>query len=264
MSTSVVVVGANGRMGRTICDVAQNSPEYTLAGGVDSPARVAELSLRMVGKCPVSDNLQDLLGRVPANSVIIDFTAPEVSVASARVAAERGMALVIGTTGLSNAQLATLESLAAKTPLLWSSNMSIGINVMRKILPELAKALGPDYDMEIMEIHHKHKKDSPSGTALTLAEGLAKARDWNLSDVRCSSRDGLIGERPTEQIGVQALRGGDVVGVHTVYFMGAGERIEVTHHAHSRENFARGALRAAAWLAGQKPGKLYGVQDMLA
>ena len=263
MSISVVVVGANGRMGRTICDVAQNSSEYVLVGGVDSPAHVAELSLRMVGKCPVSDNLPDLLTRVPEKSVIIDFTAPEVSLASARIAVERGMALVIGTTGLSSQQLEILQNLATKTPILWSSNMSIGINVMRKVLPELVKALGSDYDMEIMEIHHKHKKDSPSGTALTLAESLAKAKNWDLQNVRCSSRDGLIGERPQQQIGVQALRGGDVVGVHTVYFMGPGERIEVTHHAHSRENFARGALRAAAWLVDQKPGKLYGVQDML-
>ena len=142
--------------------------------------------------------------------------------------------------------------------------MSIGISVIRKILPQLAAALGPDYDMEIVEIHHKHKKDAPSGTALTLAEGLAASRNWDAKDVRLSSRDGLIGERPQEQIGVQAVRGGDVVGVHTVYFLGQGERIELTHHAHSRENFARGALRAALWLPSQKPGKLYSMPDLLA
>lgn len=140
--------------------------------------------------------------------------------------------------------------------------MSIGVNVLCKILPELTRALGDAYDIEMVELHHNRKKDSPSGTALTLGECLAEARGWQLNDVRCSARDGIIGERPKAQIGIQAIRGGDVVGVHTVYFMGPGERIEVTHQAHSRDTFAQGALRAAAWLAGQKPGKLYGMRDM--
>ena len=251
-------------MGRTLCDVALNSSEYTLSGVVDSPSCVAEVSLRMVGKCPVSDNLEDLLKRVPEKSVIVDFTAPAVSLHSAEVAGKLGFPLVIGTTGFSAEQLDTLKKRAETQALFWSSNMSIGINVMRKVLPELARALGAEYDMEIVEIHHKHKKDSPSGTALTLGEGLAKARDWSLDQVRCSGRDGIIGERPEQQIGIQALRGGDVVGVHTVYFLGPGERIEISHHAHSRENFARGALKACAWLAQQKPGKLYGIPDLLA
>ena len=141
--------------------------------------------------------------------------------------------------------------------------MSVGIAVLRQLLPDLVRALGEDYDIELVELHHNRKKDSPSGTALTLGECLAEARGWKLADVRQSGRDGIIGPRPKQEIGIQAVRGGDVVGVHTVYFMGPGERIEVSHHAHSRENFARGALRAAAWLAGQKAGRLYGMPDML-
>ena len=140
--------------------------------------------------------------------------------------------------------------------------MSIGVNVLLKVLPELTRALGEKYDIEMVELHHNRKKDSPSGTALRLGECLAEARGWDLDDVRCSARDGIIGERPKAQIGIQAIRGGDVVGVHTVYFMGPGERIEVTHQAHSRETFAQGALRAAAWLCGQQPGRLYGMQDI--
>ena len=140
--------------------------------------------------------------------------------------------------------------------------MSVGINVLRKILPELTRALGDKYDIEMVELHHNRKQDSPSGTALTLGECLAEARGWKLPDVRCSARDGIIGERPKAQIGIQAIRGGDVVGVHTIYFMGPGERIEVTHQAHSRETFAQGALRAAAWLKGRAAGRLYGMQDI--
>ncbi|MBQ7608707.1 MAG: 4-hydroxy-tetrahydrodipicolinate reductase [Desulfovibrionaceae bacterium] len=264
MATSFVVVGANGRMGRTLCDSILGQEDFELVGAIDSPERVAELSLRMVGKCPVSDSLADIVKRVPTDTVIIDFTAPAVSLKSAEIAAEAKLPLVIGTTGLSKEQLDKLESLAKTNRLFWSSNMSIGINAIRKILPDLVQTLGPDYDVEIVEMHHKHKKDSPSGTALTLGETVAKAKNWDLPSVRRSSRDGIIGERKEEEIGIQALRGGDVVGIHTVYFLGPGERIEVTHHAHSRENFARGALRAACWLKDQQPGKLYSVADMLA
>ncbi len=236
MSTGIVIVGANGRMGRTISGLAAADPEYRLAGLVDSKEHLDALS---GASCPVSDDLEALL----------------------RVAARSGHALVIGTTGFSEEEKEELRVLAAETPLFWSSNMSIGVNVLLKILPELTRALGDNYDIEMVELHHNRKKDSPSGTALTLGECLAEARGWELPDVRCSSRDGIIGERPRAQIGIQAIRGGDVVGVHTVYFMGPGERIEVSHQAHSRENFAQGALRAAAWLALQKPGRLYSMQD---
>lgn len=257
MSTSIIVVGANGRMGRTLSQLVDAEPAFNLAGMVDSKEHVGKLA---GSPCPVGDRLAAVLPQAPG-AVTIDFTAPAVSLQSARTVAESGRALVIGTTGFTDAEKDELRELAKRAPIFWSSNMSIGINVLCKILPELTRALGDTYDIEMVELHHNRKKDSPSGTALTLGECLADARGWKLNDVRCSSRDGIIGERPKAQIGIQAIRGGDVVGVHTVYFMGPGERIEVTHQAHSRENFAQGALRAAAWLAGQKPGKLYGMQD---
>jgi 4-hydroxy-tetrahydrodipicolinate reductase len=141
--------------------------------------------------------------------------------------------------------------------------MSIGVNVLLKLLPGLTRALGRDYDVEVLEIHHKLKKDSPSGTALRLGEVLAGAKNWRFEDVACYHREGITGARPEEQIGMQAVRGGDVTGVHTVYFLGPGERIEVTHQTHSRENFANGALRAVQWISTQKPGKLYSMQDFL-
>ena len=150
----IVVIGANGRMGRMISDLVASSPEFVLSGCIDNANSVAELSLRMVGKCPVSDNLADLVQRVPKNTVLIDFTAPKVSLNSAKIAAEAKLPLVIGTTGFDQAQLSELENLAKSALIFWSSNMSIGISVIRKILPQLAKALGPDYDMEIMEIQY--------------------------------------------------------------------------------------------------------------
>ena len=262
MGTSIVVVGADGRMGRTIVGIVQEDGAYVLAGVVDSPDRLEALKSRYSGSCPVGDSLEAVLPAA-GQAVIIDFSTPSASLASARAAAGSGHALVVGTTGLNQEQREELARLAEKTPIFYSSNMSVGVNALRKALPMLVRALGEDYDMEIMEIHHRHKKDSPSGTALALGETLADARGWNLDEVRCSGRDGLVGARPHRQIGVQALRGGDVVGVHTAYFFGSGERIEVTHHAHSRETFARGALRAAAWLSGQAPGKIYGMEDML-
>ena len=147
--------------------------------------------------------------------------------------------------------------------MLWAPNMSVGINVLLRVLPELVRLLGENYDMEMVELHHKMKKDAPSGTAIKLAQCLAEARKWDLDAVGRYCRQGIIGERPQEEIGVQTIRGGDVTGVHTVYFMGPGERVEVTHQAHSRENFAQGALRAAKWLADKQPGQLYSMADVL-
>lgn len=259
MSTDIVIMGANGRMGKTITSLALEDASLALAGLVD---RTEHLPSLLPCGCPVGDELAAVLAQT-GRAVIIDFTAPEVSLASARVAARLGYPLVVGTTGLNETQREELQALAQQSPIFWSSNMSIGVNVLARILPQLVQALGEDYDIEMVELHHNRKKDSPSGTALTLGECLAAARGWHLPEVRCSARDGIIGERPKAQIGIQAIRGGDVVGVHTVYFMGPGERIEVSHQAHSRENFARGALRAARWLANQQAGKLYGMQDML-
>ncbi len=258
MSTQIVVMGAGGRMGSTITRMVRDSNDLSLAGVVERNTD-AYPELERLG-CPVSADPAAILG---PGMVMIDFTAPEASLDGARKAAEAGAAHVIGTTGLSEAHKAALEALARKTPIMWSPNMSVGVNALLQVLPALTKALGDGYDMEMVEIHHNKKKDSPSGTAIRLAECLTEARGWSLEETACYHREGIIGERPHKEIGLQTLRGGDVVGVHTVYFMGPGERIEVTHQAHSRENFAGGALRAARWLAGQKPGKLYSMRDVL-
>ena len=224
MSLSIIVMGASGRMGTTIANLAKEQG-MTLAAVLERPERLDALA-----------HWGCLAGTDP---------------------------IVIGTTGFTPEQKAELDAIAQNGRVFWSPNMSVGVNVLLELLPELVQMLGPDYDLEMVELHHNRKKDSPSGTALRLAESLASARDWDLKDVACYHREGIIGERPKKEIGVQAIRGGDVVGVHTVYFMGPGERIEVTHHAHSRENFAQGALRAASWLPGQPGGKVYAMGDIL-
>lgn len=181
---------------------------------------------------------------------------------TARAAAENGNPVIIGTTGFSDEQLAELDELASRSLVFRSANMSVGINVIMDILPRLTALLGDAYDVEMMEIHHNKKKDAPSGTALLLAEPLLKAKGLTRDDINTNRFD-VREPRKHAEIGIQSLRGGDVVGVHTIYYMGPGERIEITHQAHSRENFANGALRAARWIVSQKPGRLYNMQDVL-
>lgn len=259
MSVSVIIMGAKGRMGSTLAKLALESEQLSLRGVVER----AEFSkgLEALG-CPVAHDVAELLPTNPG-AIVIDFTAPEVSLETARKARQTGNPVVIGTTGLTREQLAELEELARFTPIFWSPNMSIGVNALVRILPQLERILGEAYDMEITEIHHHHKKDAPSGTAVRLAQVLAQSRGWNMEDVGNYGRQGIVGARPDKELGVHAVRGGDVVGDHTVYFFGPGERIEVTHRAHSRENFARGALRAAQWLAGRKPQELYSMNHLL-
>lgn len=260
MQTPTIVMGAAGRMGATITRLVREDTSLILAGRVEHASRLAELA--PIDGCVDGDDLDAVLSGIGKSAVIIDFTSPASSLATAAVAAKHGSAQVIGTTGLSEQEVVDLKKLAEKTPIFWSPNMSVGISVLVKILPELVRLLGENYDMEMVEIHHNKKKDSPSGTALRLAEAMVAARDWNLKDVACCHREGIVGERPHKEMGLQAVRGGDVVGIHTAYFLGPGERIEVTHQAHSRENFAQGALRAAKWLAGRQGGRLYTMEDM--
>ena len=261
MGLPIIVVGAGGRMGKTICDQVLDNNDLDLAGMVERPEYQPRLA---PPDCVVSDDFESVVDACPDHSVVIDFTNPETSLHSAAICAKAGIGLVIGTTGFSREELDKLAGYARKTRLFWSPNMSVGVSVLQKILPIVVKSLGPDYDMDMSEIHHRNKKDSPSGTALRLAECLAEARGWDLDRVRTSGRDGIIGVRPDEEIGVMALRGGSVVGVHTVYFMGQGETIEITHRAESRVNFARGALRAATWLVDREPGRLYTMDDIFA
>ncbi len=170
--------------------------------------------------------------------------------------------MVIGTTGFSKDQIEVLRSLSGEIPLVMAPNMSVGVNLLFKVLKDVARVLGDDYDIEIIEAHHRMKKDAPSGTALKMAQVIADALQRNLDEVGVYARKGIIGERTKQEIGIQTVRAGDIVGEHTVLFGGLGERIEITHKASSRDTFARGALRAAMWVADRKPG-LYDMQDVL-
>ena len=259
MQHAVIIMGAAGRMGRMLIENAATM-QMRLAGVVEMPANLDKVAHH---QCPAGSAAEAVFTQA-GKACVVDFTSPDSSLQTARVAARMGLPMVIGTTGINKAQMGELESLALQTPLFWSPNMSIGVNVLRRMLPQIAKLLGDNYDMEVVEIHHKHKKDAPSGTALYLAESLAQGRGWNLEETACYHREGLTGERPHKEIGMQTLRGGDVVGVHDVYFLGQGERIQISHQAQSRECFAQGALRASQWLMEQTPGKLYSMQDMLA
>ena len=255
--TDVVIIGAAGRMGATLVNLAKADEELNLAGAVERSAHLEALG--GLG-CPVG-SLDEVLPQAEG-AVIVDFTAPEATLKMVEAAVCHGNPAVIGTTGFTGEQREMLHEAAKKTPLFWAPNMSVGVNVLLKVLPLLAEYLGPAYDMEVMEIHHKRKADSPSGTALRLAECLAEARGWVYDEVKKHCRDGIIGPRAKDELGVMAIRGGDVVGDHTCYFLGPGERIEVTHRAHSRETFAQGAMRAAKWLAAKPAGRLYTMSDI--
>ncbi|KAF4530929.1 hypothetical protein B566_EDAN018963 [Ephemera danica] len=259
MAIPVIVMGVLGRMGSTIAHLAKADTALTLVGVVERPEAVNQVTQ---AGCTVASSVEPLLAANPG-AIVVEFTTPEVTLTTARAVARAGACHVIGTTGFTEIQKAELAGIAEQVPLFWAPNMSIGVQALLKVLPELTRLLGDDYDVEMLEIHHKHKKDAPSGTALRLAEALAETKGWPLREAACYHREGITGERPHKTIGMQTLRGGDVVGVHTVYFMGQGERIELIHQAHSRENFAKGALRAAKWLSGQKPGRVYSMQDML-
>jgi len=208
---------------------------------------------------PIADNLAALLGR---GEVVIDFSAPKATLEHLRIVAQHRRAMVIGTTGFSAAELDELTSLAQQIPCVFSPNMSVGVNLIYKIIGEMARTLGDEYDIEVIEAHHRLKKDAPSGTALKMADILAQAVNRHLDQVGVYARRGLIGERLRDEIGIQTIRAGDIVGDHTVLFGGMGERIEVTHRASSRDTFARGALRAAQWVVPQPPG-LYDMMDVL-
>lgn len=259
MSTNLIILGAGGRMGSTLIRLASNAEDLNVVAVVEPKA---EFVPHMPQECFVAVSLKDCIDKFP-HAVVIDFTAKASTMENAKLAAKYKNPLVIGTTGLSAEEKSQIAEYAKETPIMMSPNMSVGINVLLDFLPKLTAMLGDDYDTDIMEIHHNLKKDAPSGTALRLAEAVAEGKGKKLEDVACYHREGIIGERPKDEIGIQTLRGGDVVGVHTIYFMGSGERIEITHHAHSRENFANGALRAARWLAKQQAGKLYSMHDVL-
>ncbi len=262
----MAVAGVAGRMGGHIVRAIGRQAEAGLAGGFEAPGHPA------IGK-PVADvcgepRAGELLvsagpGAALAQAeVLIDFTAPAVSLAHLELCARLGKAAVIGTTGLDNDQKQDVAALAARVPVVYSPNMSVGMNLMFKLAGLVARVLGPDYAMELVEAHHDQKKDAPSGSAVRLLEEMAAARGWKLDDVAKHGRVGMVGARPQDEIGVSVIRGGDIVGDHTIYFITQGERLELTHRAHSRDTFAQGAVRAALWVADKKPG-LYDMQDVL-
>lgn len=259
MSCSVVIMGASGRMGATLTQLAREQG-FTVAGVVERPERLDAVSGLGV---PFGSDAGVVFEQCPG-AVVIDFTAPEATLQTLQAAKRHGNPMVIGTTGFTDSQKAELTQAAKALPMFWAPNMSVGVHVLLEVLPQFVRMLGPGFDIDVLEMHHNRKKDAPSGTAVRIGECLAEAREQHLKDVACYHREGIIGERPVGEIGMQALRGGDVVGVHTVYFMGQGERIEVTHQAHSRLNFAQGALRAAEWLAVREPGRLYSMGDLFA
>ncbi len=261
----VAISGAAGRMGRRIAVMVNEHRGLQLAGGLEAPGNPClgqDLGV-VAGIGPlgvaISDQATEVLDRA---EVIIDFTFHEATMKLARLVAERGQAMVIGTTGLTPDNLAELKELSRHFPCVQSPNMAVGVNVLFKMAAKVAAVLGDGYDIEIVEAHHRMKKDAPSGTALKLGEVVAEAVHRKLDQVGVFARHGMIGARTDQEIGIQTVRAGDIVGEHTIYFAGAGERIEITHRAHSRDNFAKGAALAAAWVTGQKNG-LYTMFDVL-
>jgi 4-hydroxy-tetrahydrodipicolinate reductase len=258
----VAVIGAAGRMGRALIRAVTENPDAQLAAAIERPGS-AELGVDagiLAGVAPLGVALAAERPDAGQADVWIDFSAPAASVANAQAAATAGARLVVGTTGLGAADKEVIAAAARRIPLVLAPNTSVGVTVLLRIVGEVARALGPGYDLEIVETHHRAKRDAPSGTALRLAEALAEATGRDLAQTARTARQGDIGPRTDDEIGIQTVRGGDVVGDHTVHFLGLGERIELTHRASSRDTFARGAVRAALWLA--QPGRAPGLYDM--
>ncbi len=260
-----IVTGAGGRMGGRIASLIAETGGIELAGAVEQKGhpRVGRDIGEGLGLGPIGVIIgDDLAGCIERGDVVIDFTSRDASAAHLRIAAAKGKAIVIGSTGFTTDETDKIREMAGAVRCVLSPNMSVGVNVLLKVLADVAPILGEEYDVEIVEAHHKRKKDAPSGTAVKIAEVIARGLGRDLDRVGVYSRRGMIGERTREEIGIQTVRAGDIVGDHTVMFAGMGERLEFIHRAHSRDNFARGAIRAAIWLVGQKNG-IYDMQDVL-
>ena len=264
-TADIVVAGAAGRMGNRIIACLAGEPDLRLVAALEAPGHAAigrdAGDLTGIGKAGVSVGA-DAPAEITRDRVLIEFSVPEASLAHLRLVAHSGARAVIGTTGFTAAQRTEIGELAKRAAILMSPNMSVATNVAFKLLATMAKALGDEYDVEITEIHHRFKKDAPSGTALRMAEVVAEALGRDLDQVAVYGRQGLPGERTRPEIGILSLRSGDVVGEHTVSFGTLGERLELVHRAHNRDTYARGALRAARFIAGRPPG-LYSMADVL-
>jgi 4-hydroxy-tetrahydrodipicolinate reductase len=261
----VAIVGCAGRMGQMLLKLLINAPGVVVVGGTErrgSPAMGQDLGA-LAGVEPLGISVtEDASLLFETADVVVDFTNPSATVMHSGLAAKFGCAHVVGTTGLDADQLAAIGRAAQRTAIVLAANMSLGVNLLQQVVEEVARILDPEWDIEILEMHHRHKVDAPSGTALALGEAAARGRNVSLRRVARRSRDGQVGPRQRGEIGFVALRGGDVVGDHTVIFAADGERVEITHKASSREIFARGAVKAVLWAAGKKAG-LYNMRDVL-
>ena len=260
----VAVAGASGRMGRMLIEAIRDSDGLVLAGALDVPSSPgigsdATAFLGHASGVPITADLETGLKNA---DVLIDFTRPEGTLAHLAVCSRLGVKAVIGTTGFSDAQKAEIAAYAKKTAIVMAPNMSVGVNVTLKLLQMAAKAMTTGYDIEIIEAHHRHKVDAPSGTALKMGEVIAEALGRDLKDCAVYAREGVTGERDPSSIGFATIRGGDIVGDHTVLFAGTGERIEVTHKSSSRATYAQGSLRAVRFLGGHATG-LFDMADVL-
>ncbi|MFH0824456.1 MAG: 4-hydroxy-tetrahydrodipicolinate reductase [Pseudomonadota bacterium] len=261
----IAVSGAAGRMGKRILALGRQHPEVEITGALEMPGHPAigtdageSAGIGRLGVAITDDRAAVIAGC----DVFVDFSSPDASLANAVEAAARGKALVVGTTGFSEAGKKAFLDAAGTTRTVFAPNMSRGVNLLFSLTEQVAAVLGSDYDVEILEAHHRLKKDAPSGTAKRLAEGIAKALNRDLGSVGVYGREGMVGERKPEEIAVLAVRGGDIVGEHTVMFVTNGERIELTHRAHSRDALAGGAIQAALWVA-SRPVGVYDMQDVL-
>jgi 4-hydroxy-tetrahydrodipicolinate reductase len=239
---NVVITGAKGRMGQALIACASRFPEIQLTGKVD-----------------IGDSLEQVISGANA---VIDFSFHNATLGVAELCAQHKCALIIGTTGHDDGEKTRILNATSNIPVVWASNYSTGVNMLFWLTRKAAQSLGPNFDLEVVEMHHRMKKDAPSGTAMTLAEILAAVRNEQLDEALRHGRHGIVGERTSREIGMHSIRGGDVVGDHTVIFATTGERLELTHKASSRETFANGALRAALWVVKQQPG-LYNMQHVL-
>ena len=262
---NVGVIGAGGRMGRMLIEAIQDNPQTTLIAAIERQgsslvgadagevAAVGRLDVKIV------DDLQQVINKI---DVLIDFSLPAATEQNMQVCAEHNVAMVIGTTGFNEQQEQVLAKASEQVAIVYAGNYSTGVNLSLKLLGMAAKAFGTDADVEVIEAHHKHKIDAPSGTAYMMAEAVAEARGQNLKDVAVYGREGQTGEREAGTIGIHAIRGGEIIGDHTVMFIADGEVVEITHRARARMTFAAGAVRAATWIVQQSAGQ-YNMQDVL-
>lgn len=261
----VAIIGASGRMGKNLITAVNDAADCIVGAAIikqgSSLVGADAGEVAGVGKLNVT-MVDSLAACVNDFDVLIDFTSPVLTIENATFCAQNNKAIVVGTTGLNEAEKQQLEACAELTPVVFAPNMSVGVNVTLKLLATAAKILGDDYDVEIVEAHHRHKVDSPSGTAIRMGEVVAEALGRDLKECAVYGREGQIGPRTQKEIGFETIRAGDVVGDHSVWFATEGERIEIVHKASSRMTFAKGAVRAAQWLK-DKPASMYDMQDVL-